>query len=145
VSEHQLSSDDLVLKRAFESGTLPPEKFDHRAHVVVAYCYLATDGVDAAEESMRRGLRRYLEHHRIDPAKYHETLTRAWILAVWHFMQRTGPTASADDLIERNPLLLDGRIMLTHYSADLLFSPEARQRFVEPNLRPIPRHPDESP
>jgi len=36
--------------------------------------------------------------------------------------------------------LLDSKIMLTHYSADLLFSDEARARFVEPNLDPIPRH-----
>lgn len=142
MSDHHLSADDIVLRSAFESGALPAAKFDHRAHVVVAYCYLATEGVDAAEESMRRGLRRYLEHHRIDPAKYHETLTRAWILAVWHFMQRTGSTVSADDLIQRNPLLLDARIMLTHYSADLLFSTEARRKFVEPDLDPIPRHPD---
>jgi len=43
--------------------------------------------------------------------------------------------------IEANPILLDGKIMLTHYSADLLFSEEARARFVEPNLDEIPRHP----
>jgi len=28
--------------------------------------------------------------------------------------------------------------MLTHYSAEVLFSPEARARFVEPNLESIP-------
>jgi hypothetical protein len=145
MSEHRLSAADLALQSAFERGELAPERFDHRAHVVVAYGYLATAGVDAAEESMRRGLQRYLAHHRIDPTKYHETLTRAWILAVWHFMQRTGSTVSADDLIERNPLLLDGKIMLTHYSAELLFSPEAHQRFVEPDLDPIPRHPTRLP
>ena len=33
---------------------------------------------------------------------------------------------SADDFIERNPQLLDTKIMLTHYSADLLFSDQAR-------------------
>jgi hypothetical protein len=30
--------------------------------------------------------------------------------------------------------------MLTHYSAEVLFSPEARARFVEPDLEKIPRH-----
>jgi hypothetical protein len=30
--------------------------------------------------------------------------------------------------------------MLTHYSADLLFSDQARANFVEPNRDPIPRH-----
>jgi hypothetical protein len=37
-------------------------------------------------------------------------------------------------------MLLDTRIMLTHYSAELLFSDAARADFVEPNLDPIPRH-----
>ena len=66
-------------------------------------------------------------HHNIPASKYHETLTRAWILAVHHFMHRSPDAASADDFIERNPLLLDSKIMLTHYSAGLLFSePRAR-------------------
>lgn len=68
-------------------------------------------------------------------------LTRAWILAVWHFMSKTQDLQSSADLIARNPMLLDSRIMLTHYSAALLFSAEARQAFVEPDLDPIPRPP----
>ena len=54
-------------------------------------------------------------------------------------MHRSPEASSADDFIERNPLLLDSKIMLTHYSADLLFSDQARADFVEPNLDPIPR------
>jgi hypothetical protein len=30
--------------------------------------------------------------------------------------------------------------MLTHYSAERLFSPQARVAFVQPDLDPIPRH-----
>jgi hypothetical protein len=30
--------------------------------------------------------------------------------------------------------------MLTHYSAELLFSPRARAAFAEPDLGPIPTH-----
>jgi hypothetical protein len=48
-------------------------------------------------------------------------------------------SASASDFITRNPELLDSRIMLTHYSASVLFSAEAREAFVEPDLDPIPR------
>jgi hypothetical protein len=47
---------------------------------------------------------------------------------------------SAASFIASNPSLLDSRIMLTHYSTEVLFSPEARARFVEPNLELIPRH-----
>jgi hypothetical protein len=47
---------------------------------------------------------------------------------------------SADDFIRQTPLLLDSRIMLTHYSAERLFSPQARAAFVQPDRDPIPRH-----
>jgi hypothetical protein len=36
--------------------------------------------------------------------------------------------------------LLDSRIMMMHYSTDVLFSQEARAWFLEPNLDPIPRY-----
>jgi len=45
-------------------------------------------------------------------------------------MTKTGPTASADELIDANPELLDSRMMLTHYSAELLFSEEARRSWT---------------
>jgi hypothetical protein len=61
-------------------------------------------------------------------------------MAVRHFMERTPASASADEFIEANPALLDSKIMLTHYSAELLFSPEARSAFKEPDQDPIPRH-----
>jgi hypothetical protein len=93
-----------------------------------------------ALERMRAALVSFLCHHGIPASKYHATLTRAWILAVDHFMHRSPEASSSDDFIARNSALLDSKIMLTHYSADLLFSDEARAGFVEPNLDPIPRH-----
>jgi hypothetical protein len=36
--------------------------------------------------------------------------------------------------------MLDTKLMMAHYSAELLFSDEARARFVEPDLDQIPRH-----
>jgi hypothetical protein len=44
--------------------------------------YLTEHGDETAYARMRDGLGRFLEQHGIDAAKYHETLTRAWILAV---------------------------------------------------------------
>lgn len=57
-------------------------------------------------------------------------------------MERSPGTASAETFIARNPDLLDSKIMLTHYSASLLFSAEARDAFVEPDTSPIPRYPE---
>ncbi|MCH7639980.1 MAG: hypothetical protein IH855_11050 [Bacteroidetes bacterium] len=45
---------------------------------------------------------------------------------------------SAESFIEQNPELLDSKIMMTHYSAEVLISDEARTQFVEPDLDPIP-------
>jgi len=90
---------------------------------------------------MRNALYAYLEHLGIDvTTKYDDTITRAWILAVRHFMEMTLDSISADSFIDKNPKMLDTKIMMTHYSAEVLFSDEARTNFIEPNLDPIPRY-----
>lgn len=137
---HQISSDDRRFLADLETGALEPARFDHRAHVRAAYIYLAEHEPDRAADRMRDTLRTFLRHHGIDVSKYHETITRAWILGVRHFMESSPFTPSADAFIDANPRLLDAKIMLTHYSATLLFSPRARAEFVEPDIEPIPRH-----
>lgn len=137
---YEASKTDQQFRAAFEAGGYAPADFDHRAHVRLAYVYLASNDVERATERMRAAILNFLKVHRIAPTKYHETLTRAWILAVYHFMHRTSGARSADEFIRREPMLLDSRIMLTHYSAERLFSDRARAAFVEPDLDPIPRH-----
>lgn len=109
-------------------------------HLRLAYVYLAQHDADAALQTLRESIQRFLAHHQIDAAKYHETLTRAWLLAVRHSMERAGSTSSADDFLSKSAVLLDSKIMLTHYSKDVLFSAAARERFVEPDKVLIPRH-----
>jgi hypothetical protein len=137
---HALAPDDRRFRVDFEEGNVLPARFDHRAHVRLAYVYLVEHDADTATSLMRDALRRFLVRHGIDADKYHETLTRAWILAVRHFMARSTAAASADAFIDANPLLLDSKIMMTHYSAELLFSSDARARFADPDLDPIPQH-----
>jgi hypothetical protein len=138
--KHELSTSDREFRAAFEAGVYAPANFSHRAHIRLAYLYLASNDVERAAELMRTSLLNFLKVHGITPTKYHETLTRGWILAVHHFMHRCPEAASSDDFIAREPMLLDSRIMLTHYSTELLFSNRARAAFVEPDLDPIPRH-----
>ncbi|WIG99503.1 hypothetical protein KGD87_35135 [Myxococcus sp. SDU36] len=103
----------------------------------LAYVYLSEHGTEEAISRMRNALQRFLAHHGIPAAKFHETLTRAWVLAVGYFMGKA-PSASSADFIKKNPELLDSEIMLTHYSAQVLFSADARASYVEPDLEPIP-------
>lgn len=141
MKKHLLSKTDQAFQRLVESCEFPVSEFDHKAHIRLAYVYLAENPVDQSVHLMRHTLTALLEHAGIDPSrKYHETLTEAWILAVNHFMNNANTTQSANEFIEANTVMLDSSIMMTHYSAEVLFSDEARKAFVEPNLAPIPRH-----
>ena len=139
--KHLLSEEDREFKNLVESCEFPVAEFDHRAHIRLAYVYLAGNSEDESVHLVRDALTALLRHAGVDPSqKYHETLTEAWVLAVNHFMQNTDNSQSADDFIEKNTVMLDSKIMMTHYSTEILFSDEARKAFVEPNLDPIPRH-----
>jgi hypothetical protein len=140
---HKLSESDLAFREKFESFAVDPSKFDHRAHLRLAYIYLASSDTEAAYQLMRRSLQAFLDHLGVGASKYHDTMTRAWILAVRHFMEATPDCDSAEAFIDANPIMLDTKIIQTHYSAGLLFSDGARAGFVEPDLDPIPRY-DES-
>lgn len=143
---HALSQEDRSFRSAFEACSVPPSEFSHEAHVRLAYVYLVESDVEpdvdpdveSAVRRMRKALLNFLEHNGLPRSKFHETITRAWVLAVRHFMNRSTSTSSAD-FIARNQELLDTKIMLTHYSASVLFSSDARAAFVEPDLDPIPQ------
>ena len=134
---HETSEEDRSFRLAFEACIVAPSQFNHEAHVRLAYVYLTECDADAAVQKMRDALLKFLEHNSIPRSKFHETLTEAWVLAVRHFMNRS-TSNSAAEFIAKNPELLDSKIMLTHYSASVLFSPDARASFVEPDLDPIP-------
>lgn len=137
---HTISDSDRRFIEDLEAARIPPANFGHRAHVRAAYVYLTQHDTDDAAGRMRDTLVAYLRENGVDPAKYHETITRAWIMAVRHFMARTPPTHDGDAFIAANPQLLDASIMLTHYSKGRLFSDDARNAFIEPDLEPIPQH-----
>lgn len=137
---HNPSTEDHEFMQRFESSLFPVDKFDHRAHVPLAFVYPCNFDATSAYQKMRNALFGFMSHHVVDPSKYHETITKAWVLAVQHFMQQTPATYSASEFISANPMLLDTEIMMSHYTKDVLFSDEARTSFVEPNIEPIPRY-----
>ena len=118
-----LNQASLTMARTFASRT--------------SICLCESD-VDGAAARMKAALLAFLAHLGVSDSKYHETITRAWVMAVDHFMKQSDACASYADLVRLNPPLLNSKIMLTHYSADVLFSPAARQAFVEPNIQSIP-------
>ena len=138
--KHRLSAEDRAFRADLEAGRFPPGEFNHRAHVRLAYVYLAENDTDAAHHLLRDALLAFLRTHGVDVSKYHETMTQAWVMAVRHFMEISPGAESSDDFMGGDPRMLDSKTMLTHYSAEVLSSDEARARFVEPDLGPIPRY-----
>lgn len=139
--KHQVSDGDREFREAFEGFDVAPDDFDHRAHVRLAYVYLCEGDADSSTSAMKQAILFFLEHLGVGTTKYHETITRAWVMAVDHFMDAVNPCRSFDEFIVQAPRLLDKQIMLSHYSAEVLFSDEARADYVDPDLAPIPRHP----
>jgi hypothetical protein len=65
--------------RGFETCQTSADEFKHKDHLVVAVWYVHNLGREAALERMREGLLRFIAHHKVDPKKYSEEITRFWI------------------------------------------------------------------
>lgn len=145
MTTHRLGAADLEFERQFACGEFPPKQFDHRAHLRLACVHLALHGPERATETFRDALRAFIAHHGIDPAKYHETLTIAWLHVVWLHMQRLGAIDGAEDFVAHAQTLHDPKVMLVHYTPARLFSEQARAAWVAPDLEPIPELPARAP
>lgn len=123
--------------RNFETCTTGKDDFHHAQHLVVAAYYLQSLTIEAATERLRGALFRFLEHHQVDTQKYNETLTVFWLKMVALELKNVPVGAS---LVEKCnsviAVLSNAKLPLDFYSGDLLWSDEARNGFVEPDLRP---------
>jgi hypothetical protein len=112
------------------------EGFGHRQHVELAWRYLAAHDVDAAAEAVAAAVRQVAAAHG-QPGRFHETITRSWVRCVALHRERW-PAAAFDAFLDRNPQLLDSRLLTHFYSPGLLATTEARTRWVTPDLRALP-------
>ena len=74
------------------------------------------------------------------PTEYHETMTRFWLRVVGMGITRH-PTLPFDELLAAEPHLLDKNLPYRHWSRDRMGSDDARQQWVEPDLRLMPASP----
>jgi hypothetical protein len=110
--------------------------FGHREHLELAWTYLRLYPIREAEGVMVAAIRHVARRHGAEE-KYHETITRAWLQFVAVHMQRWG-AGSFEEFIERNPDLLDVKLVEHFYSRKLIFGEPARVAWVDPDLRPLP-------
>ena len=128
---------DTELVRALESGEIANEDFHHLSHLHVAWAYLSeSSDVDEAVDKMRNTLRRFATSAG-KPEKYHETITLFWVrLLAGIRAARSGETL--EQIVQKNPRLLEKNFPLSYYSANWLFSDDARRLWVEPDRKPLP-------
>jgi len=110
--------------------------FGHRQHVELAWHFLAVHGADQAAGRVAAAIRQVAAAHG-QPDRFHETITRSWVRCVAVHRERW-PAGTFEEFLNRNPRLLDPGLLGHFYSPGLLASPEARGRWVHPDLRALP-------
>ena len=123
--------NDQQFLSAFESATLHP--FKHRDHIRVAWLYLRRDGWDAGCDHIRSGIQHFAQAHGATML-YHETITRFWARAVLNAIQLSPEIDDFAAFEQRHPQLFDKRYIEQFYSSEILFSQQAREQWVEPDL-----------
>ena len=132
-----LAPADAEFLARFEQCTLPEGEWTHFAHIRVAWICLKQASGAQALERIRAGILQYNTEVLHRRHKYHETVTVAFAYIV---ADRMREGECWHDFSERITDLLDpvNPILLRYYSEDRLFSEEARNGFVEPDLQEIP-------
>lgn len=128
---------------AFEAGNIDPQRFDHEAHVRVAWSYLQRLPTPLAIARFTSALRSLTVRLGV-PQKYHETVT--WFFMIVIADRLAG--APADDWEtfskDNRDLLEEGAALLRrHYSPARLASVDARQRFLLPDRAPPSQNPED--
>jgi hypothetical protein len=121
----------------FEDSTATAAEWTHAAHLTAALWYAVHHDFDAAFDKMRAGIFKLNEAHGTPntPTRgYHETLTVFWMKIVWNYKDKNEHLSlveMANNLIKD----CDSKLPLKFYSHEVLFSPAARARYIEPNLQ----------
>ena len=116
--------------RAFQNRDIPVGQFHHGDHLRLAWLLLERLPFDDALDSVRRGLQTFAVRTG-NPAHYHETTTRGWLLLLAAQEERTLDECLATYPEGENPLH-------SFWSADLLKTDEARTAWVPPDLAELP-------
>jgi hypothetical protein len=126
---------------AFESGTLPKERWTHAAHLLAGACYVHRLGQALAIDHMRQCVRRYNEAvggKNTATSGYHETITVFWIKVLDTLFVQARPIARerfAALAVERYAAQRD--LFRRFYNFDVIASAEARAVWMPPTLEEI--------
>jgi len=115
----------------------PGGAFRHRQHIHLAFITCRLHGGAKAAEMISRWIRHIAAYERA-PQTYNSTVTRAWTEIVAHHVTADPSVTDFETFAERNPALLDKRLLARHYRPATLASPAARQGWVRSDLAAFP-------
>jgi hypothetical protein len=133
---------DAELIDAFESCLIPLESWKHRTHLRVAWIYLDRHGLDGAIERMRVGIPKLNAANAIIDGidmGYHDTVTVAWLKIIEATRRAYGLEADSETFLDSHTQLHSKVLLRLFYSRERIMSAEAKVRFIEPDLAPLPR------
>ena len=135
MDHYQKEEEIRDIVQGFESCTTAKEDFKHGSHLTVAVWYISHLTHEEALNKIRDGLFRFLDHHGVGRAKYHETLTIFWIKLVERAINASDEQTSVVQVTNKVlESLSDPRIVFEYYSEECLKSETARTSWVEPDL-----------
>lgn len=133
--------DDLA--RRFRHRDIPHNEWTHQAHLIVGLWHVHRYEAHAALEQLRTGIRALNDSHgtvNSDDSGYHETITRAYVCLLSHFIRSMPRGLSVDECAKRllTSELAHSGLLLHYYTKGHLMSKRARGEWVEPDLCPLP-------
>ena len=126
-------TDDQFMA-SFEDCSLPADIFDHRAHVRMAFLYLCRYSLLETIQRFSAALAKFAAAQG-KVARYHETITWAFLFLICERMQRAGRTPSWEEFSADNADLLswEQNILRKYYREETLASDLARATFLLPD------------
>jgi N-formylglutamate deformylase len=131
VAEETLSTDLIA---AIEAGEMPPGGFRHRDHVALAWHYFEREPPLLAMQRFVEVLHRFVRRQGAE-ARYHETVTWSFLLAIIERRGRLGTPHRWADFVAASPDLLENGagLLARYYYPHTLEGALARQVFVLPD------------
>ena len=120
------------LVHAFESLTLPYENWTHRAHLAVAVYYTRTHSFKDALSQIRSRIKAY-NLACGDPHGYNETITVMFVKKIAMESRQTLCGLTMHDQVHRLEMLCGVQWLYNYYSPKLIWSPEAKNGWVNPD------------
>lgn len=136
--ELPLDSDREIesVVRQFELCRLPYKHWTHRAHLTVAVYYLRRYSCSEALARVRTNINTY-NRKRGDPAGYNETVTVMFMRKLASEIRCGRACESMHDEVARVAKLCDSSWLFRYFSRERIFSAEAKEKWVSPDLADI--------